>query len=87
MRDIESDWHMLTIRVFGDKQGEKFTWWVDAIDSRGTCLSTQGLDDTEQDAKACMHAAFGALVNRLAFSPVGDSNAELLAVEAPGAEL
>ena len=60
---------MLIIKLFGDKHDEKFTWAIEAVDSRGTHLSTDGVDDSEKDAKACMIAALGGLIAKLEFSP------------------
>lgn len=58
--------------MFGDKQGEKFVWSIAVLDSRGTYLVTDGIDDSESDAKACMIAKLGALVEKLEFSPVDE---------------
>lgn len=61
---------MITIKLFGDKQGERFAWSIEVVDSRGIRLRWSRVDDTEQDAKACMHAALGGLVGKLQFVPV-----------------
>jgi hypothetical protein len=63
---------MLTIKLFGDKQGEKFAWSITVEDSRGTFVFTDGIDASVRDAKACMHAALGALVETLEFVPVDE---------------
>lgn len=63
---------MLTIKLFGDKQGEKFTWAIAVVDSRDTHIVTDGVADSERDAKASMLAAFGELVEKLEFKPVDE---------------
>lgn len=63
---------VLNIKLFGDKRGERFIWSIVAVDNRGTRVDTDGIDVSERDAKACMHAALGALLKKLEFSPVDD---------------
>lgn len=63
---------MLTLRLYGDKQGAKFAWSITAMDSRGAHVTTGGADDSERDAKASIHAALGALVEKLEFRPIDD---------------
>jgi hypothetical protein len=64
---------MLSIKVYGDKQGDKFVWSISVLDSRGHFAITDGIDDSEKDAKACMLARLGALVEKLEFSPIAGS--------------
>jgi hypothetical protein len=61
---------MLIIKLSGDKQDKKFTWSITAEDSHGLFVFTEGVDDSERDAKACMIAAIGTLVETLEFVPV-----------------
>jgi len=61
---------MLIIKMFGDKQDEKFTWSIDVVDSRGTRAFTEGIDASEKDAKAHMLTKLEALIEKLEFSPI-----------------
>lgn len=40
--------------MYGDKQGDKFVWSISVLDSRGHYAVTDGVDNSEKDAKACM---------------------------------
>lgn len=64
---------MLTLHLFGDKENDKFTWAITAIDSRGTRLVTEGAEASENGAKAGILAALGSLVEKLEFKAVGDA--------------
>ncbi len=63
---------MLTIKLFGDKQDEKFIWSIAVVDSRGTHIVTDGSGISEENAKEGMLAALGALVEKLEFSPIDE---------------
>jgi hypothetical protein len=67
---------MLSIKVFGDKQDAKFVWSIAVLDSRGNYAFTDGVDDSELDAKASMLAKLTTLVEKLEFRPV-DEGAEV----------
>ena len=60
---------MLTIKLFGDKQDDRFVWSIAASDSRGTHLVTDGTADLVEIAKAEMLSALGKLVEKLEFQP------------------
>jgi hypothetical protein len=61
---------MLTLKIYGDKQGAKFIWSIEAVDSSGKSIVTDGIDDSERDAKGRMTARLGALVQGLEFGPI-----------------
>lgn len=56
--------------MFGDKHDGKFVWSIEALDSRGKNLITDGSAASEAEAKAGMLTALGALVEKLEFSPI-----------------
>lgn len=58
---------MLTIKIFGDKEGDEFTWSIVAADSRRTCLVADGVDGSEVGARTRMRAALESLVENLEF--------------------
>ena len=60
---------MLTIKIFGDKQDERFVWSIAVMDSRGMQLVTDGAADSPDNAKAGMLSALGKLVEKLEFQP------------------
>jgi hypothetical protein len=63
---------MLNIKLFGDRQNEKFTWMIMVVDSRGTTAECDGVANSEEDAKAHMLKALGKLLEKLEFKRVGD---------------
>ena len=68
---------MLILKLCGDKQDDQFTWSIDARDTRGKQLYTDGVSATEKDAKAAMIVALGTLVEALEFSPIDESAGEV----------
>ena len=65
---------MLTIKLFGDKQAERFVWSIAVMDSRGMHLVTDGTADSAENAKAGMLSALGKLVEKLEFRPVAPTD-------------